>query len=107
VIFKIDFNEGQTWIQLCNGKIDEKANHLYTGVKNVKNSAWKKISKHMEITILPHTTVDSLLMIWHIYGEQEQLFEAQVLFTEYTLFKSKKEQFLADSKYKQNVINIF
>ena len=39
VIFSIDFNEGLTGIQLCNGKIDEKANHLYTGVKNVKNSA--------------------------------------------------------------------
>ena len=26
-----------------------------------------------------------------------------MLFTEYTLFKSKKEQFLADSKYKQNL----
>ena len=38
VIFRIDFNEGLTGIQLCNGKIDEKANHLYTGVKNVKNS---------------------------------------------------------------------
>jgi hypothetical protein len=37
VIFRIDFNEGQTWIQLLNGKIDEKANDLYIGVKNVKN----------------------------------------------------------------------
>jgi hypothetical protein len=31
---------------------------------------------------------------------------SKVLLTEYTLFKSKKELFLADSKYKQNVINI-
>ena len=40
VIFRIDFNKGQTSIQLCNGKIDEKAKHLYTrtGVKNVENS---------------------------------------------------------------------
>jgi hypothetical protein len=29
----------------------------------------------------------------------------KVLFTEYTPFKSKKGLFLADSKYKQNVIN--
>jgi hypothetical protein len=42
VIFRIDFKEEQTWIQFCNGKIDEKAKHLYTGVKNVKNSAWNK-----------------------------------------------------------------
>jgi hypothetical protein len=28
VIFRIDFNEGLTGIQLCNGKIDEKTNHL-------------------------------------------------------------------------------
>ena len=42
VIFRIDFKEEQTWIQSCNGKIDEKAKHLYTGVKNVKNSAWNK-----------------------------------------------------------------
>ena len=28
---------------------------------------------------------------------------AKVLFTEYTLFKSKKELFLAGSKYKQNL----
>jgi hypothetical protein len=33
VIFRIDFNEGKTWIQLCNGKIDEKAKYLYTGLK--------------------------------------------------------------------------
>ena len=46
VIFRKHFNEGQTWIQLCNGKIDERANHLYTGVKNVKNSAWKNIETH-------------------------------------------------------------
>jgi hypothetical protein len=39
VILRIDFNEGQTGIQLCNAKIDENANHLYTGVNNVKNSA--------------------------------------------------------------------
>ena len=41
VIFRIDLNEGLTGIQLFNGKIDEKTNHLpvYTGVKNVKNSA--------------------------------------------------------------------
>ena len=65
VIFRIDFNEGQTWIQLCNGKIDEKAKHLYTGVTNMRNSAWKKY-RNTEITILPHTTVDSLLMICHI-----------------------------------------
>ena len=38
-MFKIDFNEGQTSIQLCNGKNDEKSNHLYTGVKKLKNSA--------------------------------------------------------------------
>ena len=31
---------------------------------------------------------------------------AKVVFTEYTPYKSKKELFLADSKYKQNVINI-
>jgi hypothetical protein len=72
VILRIDFNEGQTGIQLCNAKIDENANNLYTGVNNFKNSAWKKISKHIEITILPHTTLDSLLIILHISGEQEQ-----------------------------------
>ena len=45
VIFRIDFKEEQAWIQFCNGKMDEKGKHLYTGVKNVKNSAWKK-KKH-------------------------------------------------------------
>jgi hypothetical protein len=30
----------------------------------------------------------------------------KVVFTEYTPFKSKKELFIADSKHKQNVINI-
>jgi hypothetical protein len=35
VIFRIDLNEGLTGIQLFNGKINEKTNHLYTGVKNV------------------------------------------------------------------------
>jgi hypothetical protein len=42
VMLRIDFKEEQTLIQLCNGKIDEKTKHLhfvYTGVKNVKNSA--------------------------------------------------------------------
>ena len=39
VIFRIDLNEGLTGIQLFNGKINEKTNRLYTGVKNVKNSA--------------------------------------------------------------------
>jgi hypothetical protein len=39
VILRIDFNEGQTGIQLCNAKIDENANHLYTGVNNFKNNA--------------------------------------------------------------------
>jgi hypothetical protein len=44
-MLRIDFKEEQTLIQLCNGKIDEKTKHLhfvYTGVKNVKNSACNK-----------------------------------------------------------------
>jgi hypothetical protein len=45
----------------------------------------------------------TLLRIWHIWGEQEHQLG---LFTEYTPFKSKKELFLANSEYKQNVINI-
>ena len=99
MIFRTDFKEGQIWKQLCNGKIDEKAKHLYTGLY----IAHGKISKHIEITILPHTTVANLLRIWHIWGEQEHQLG---LFTEYTPFKSKKELFLANSEYKQNVINI-
>jgi hypothetical protein len=39
VILRLDFNEGQTGIQLCNAEIDENANHLYTGVNNLKNNA--------------------------------------------------------------------
>jgi hypothetical protein len=39
VILRLDFNEGQTGIQLCNAKIDENANHLYTGVNNFINNA--------------------------------------------------------------------
>jgi hypothetical protein len=45
VIFRIDFKEEQTWIQFCNGKICEKAKHLYNMYsikKYVNNSAWKK-----------------------------------------------------------------
>jgi hypothetical protein len=66
-----------------------------------------KISIHIEITILPHTIVDKstndmthLRRTWTKVGRN-------VLFIENTLFKSKKELFLADSRYKQNVINIF
>ena len=47
----------------------------------------KKISTHTEITILQHTTVDSLLRTLHIYGEQEQQLGIKVLFTEHTRFK--------------------
>jgi hypothetical protein len=54
VIFIIDFNEGQTWIQVCNGKIDEKAKHLYTGEKNVKNSPWKNIETHRNDDFTTH-----------------------------------------------------
>jgi hypothetical protein len=55
VIFRIDFNKGLTWI-LCNGKIDEKAKHLYTrtGVKNVENSPWQKIETHRNNDVTTH-----------------------------------------------------
>jgi hypothetical protein len=46
--------------------------------------------------------IDSLLMIWRT----GTTVGAKLVFTEYTPFKSKKELFIADSKYKQNVINI-
>ena len=62
----------------------------------------KKISKHIEITILPHTTVDDMTHL-RLTGTTVG---AKVLCTEYTPYKSKKELFLADSKYKQNAMNI-
>jgi hypothetical protein len=68
----------------------------------------KNRSKHIEITILPHTTVDSLLIthdMAHLRQTGTIVGAKKVLFTEYTPFKSKKGLFLADSKYKQNVIN--
>jgi hypothetical protein len=33
VNFRIDFKEEQTWLQLCNGEIDEKVKHLYRSKK--------------------------------------------------------------------------
>ena len=52
MIFRIDFKEEQTEIQLCKEKIDEKANiYIHTRVKNVKNNAWNKYQHTTPIEI--------------------------------------------------------
>ena len=43
-----------------------KKQNIYIQEKKMWKIAHEKISKHIEITILPYTTVDSILMIWHI-----------------------------------------
>jgi hypothetical protein len=58
-----------------------------------------KTSASSEAYIVEHTFTTNYLWRTGTVG-------VKVVFTEYTPFKSKKELFIADSKHKQNVINI-
>jgi hypothetical protein len=65
VIFRKHFNEGQTWIQLCNGKIDERANHLCTGVninKTLLTFLVKKLAEKGCSTIHASDDADVLIV---------------------------------------------
>jgi hypothetical protein len=75
---------------LHNGNIYKKAKHLYTGVKNVRNCAWKKY-RNTEIAIFTtHHSRYNTNDMTHLRRTGTTA-GVKVLFTEYTPLKSKLE----------------